>query len=209
MRKSAFALCLLLLLLTGCAAQPAEEAVPKGTPAQEEETAQETADSETPSDEIEVILPQSYLLASGAGGWSTVLFLENDGTFHGEYHDSDMGVTGENYPNGTVYRCRFSGTFALQTQDDSRFMNILSLETQDIPGEITYEDGQRMIGSAAYGLDGTEKLVIYPAGFSVADLPENFYAGWAQEYLYGETELPYTVLYHEMEQLAFVEYEFS
>ena len=42
------------------------------------------------------------MFSSGAGGWSTELKVADDGTFTGAYHDSEMELTGENYPNGTV-----------------------------------------------------------------------------------------------------------
>ena len=55
--------------------------------------------------------PKNFLFCSGAGGWSTGLKLNADGTFSGEYHDSNMGETGDGYPNGTMYECTFSGKF--------------------------------------------------------------------------------------------------
>ena len=53
-----------------------------------------------------------FTFASGAGAWSTELYVAADGSFTGLYHDADMGDTGEGYPNGTQYYCRFSGSFA-------------------------------------------------------------------------------------------------
>ena len=50
--------------------------------------------------------------SSGAGAWGTFLDLNDDGTFSGEFHDSNMGETGEGYPYGTVYVCDFSGKFS-------------------------------------------------------------------------------------------------
>ena len=38
------------------------------------------------------------------------------GSFEGSYYDADMGDRGENYPNGTVYLCNFSGKFTDITQ---------------------------------------------------------------------------------------------
>ena len=53
------------------------------------------------------ILPSEFELSSGAGGWATILKLNKDGTFTGQYYDSDLGDTGEDYPNGTVHFCTF------------------------------------------------------------------------------------------------------
>ena len=47
---------------------------------------------------------------SGAGAWSTDMRILEDGSFWGEYHDSEMGETGENSPDGTIYCCSFYGT---------------------------------------------------------------------------------------------------
>ena len=47
--------------------------------------------------------------SSGAGGWSAGLRIGEDGSFTGDFHDSEMGDMGEEYPNGTIYCCSFSG----------------------------------------------------------------------------------------------------
>ena len=38
-----------------------------------------------------------FEFCSGAGGWATDFTIDSDGHFSGEYHDSDMGVTGDGY----------------------------------------------------------------------------------------------------------------
>lgn len=53
-----------------------------------------------------------YGFSSGAGAWGTYFYLEKDGTFTGRFHDSEMGETGDGYPNGTVYISEFSGKFS-------------------------------------------------------------------------------------------------
>ena len=53
-----------------------------------------------------------FIFASGAGGWSTNMTIEGDGSFRGVYQDSNMGETGDTYPNGTVYQCSFQGRFS-------------------------------------------------------------------------------------------------
>ena len=56
--------------------------------------------------------PKEWSLLSGASAWSTELYLQSDGSFSGYYHDSDMGATGDAYPNGTLYESSFSGSFS-------------------------------------------------------------------------------------------------
>ena len=50
---------------------------------------------------------------SGAGGWATELEILPDGTFSGDYHDSEMGETADEYPDGSLYLCTFSGKLSL------------------------------------------------------------------------------------------------
>ena len=41
-----------------------------------------------------------FWFGSGVGAWCTTLQIQPDGSFEGQYHDSDMGDTGDGYPNG-------------------------------------------------------------------------------------------------------------
>ena len=59
-----------------------------------------------------------WTFSSGAGGWSTDLQIQPDGTFTGVFHDSEMGETADEYPDGTVYYCEFSGKFSAAAQED-------------------------------------------------------------------------------------------
>lgn len=92
-------------------------------PAQESPAPEESPElEEVPAAEEEEIpgrtpLPLTFVFSSGAGGWFTELELQPDGSFTGSYHDSEMGEFAEDYPNGTVYVCEFSGRFeALPTR---------------------------------------------------------------------------------------------
>ena len=82
--KSGFllGLVLCLFLISGCAGENAEPVLPFEEP-------------------VELVF------SSGAGAWGTVLELAPDGAFTGSFHDTNMGETGEGYPNGTVYLCSF------------------------------------------------------------------------------------------------------
>ena len=59
-----------------------------------------------------------FSFSSSVGSWFTALTVHTDGTFEGSYYDSDMGDTGDGYPNGIVYLSTFSGTFDHVTQVD-------------------------------------------------------------------------------------------
>ena len=40
----------------------------------------------------EDVANREFLFCSGAGAWSTVLTIHEDGTFEGYYHDTDIGI---------------------------------------------------------------------------------------------------------------------
>lgn len=92
---------------------------------------------------------------SGAGGWSTDLTLNADGTFTGEYSDSDMGDSGPGY-RGTEYICTFHGRFGDIEQVSEHVWSLtlaeLVLDTGHPIGEEWIEGGTRYISSAPYGL---------------------------------------------------------
>lgn len=107
--------------------------------------------------------PMSFYFSSGAGGWGTELYLNEDGTFDGYFHDSEMGEIGEDYPNGTVYTCEFSGKFGAAERLDMYTYSTKLLElTLDRPaGESWIEDGVKYISATPYGLENCENFMIY------------------------------------------------
>ena len=84
-----------------------------------------------------------FSFLSGAGGWSTELYINEDGSFYGTYHDSDMGDVGKKYPNGTMHYCSFTGKFGSLTKVDE-FTYKTTVEQMDYknkPGEKEIIDG--------------------------------------------------------------------
>ena len=79
---------------------------------------------------------KDFYFASGAGGWATELEIEEDGTFSGEYFDSDMGDRGTDYPNGTRYECEFEGSFQAPEKIDeySYRLKLENLSYEKKPG---------------------------------------------------------------------------
>lgn len=126
--------------------------------------------------ELFACLSEPFLFCSGVGAWSTTLSIAPDGSFAGEYHDSDMGVTGDGYPNGTKYICDFTGQFSQPTKVDDYTWSVQleSLTYDDALDTEEIRDGIRYILAAPYGLDGGEEFLIYLPGAPAADLPEGF-----------------------------------
>lgn len=116
----------------------------------------------------------NYSFMSGAGAWSTDVILYDDGTFEGEYHDSDMGDVGDDYANGTVYFCKFSGKFSpLVQKDEYTFTcSLETIEQEGVPGteEISEEDGVRYITSDPYGFENASEFEFYLPGKNVGEL---------------------------------------
>lgn len=123
-------------------------------------------------------IPLQFSFLSGAGGWSTELYMTGgdsyDGSFTGQYHDSDMGSVGEDYPNGTVYYCNFTGKFT-QPERLDEFVYSVKLEelTYDPAGEESIEDGVRYITAEPYGLENVGELRIYFPGYPIKNIPED------------------------------------
>lgn len=122
------------------------------------------------------MLPETFWFASGAGGWSTDITINPDGTFTGMHYDGDMGDTGDKYPNGTYYICNFNGKFS-QPKPINEYIYLMRLEyveADEEPNIITYEDGIRHITSYPYGLDEGDEFFIYMPNTPISCLPETF-----------------------------------
>lgn len=121
-------------------------------------------------------MPKSFDFSSGVGAWGTHIDIEMDGSFVGEYHDTDMGDTGDGYPNGTVYICNFNGKFSTPEQiDEYRYSTKLEfLEIEEIPGNEYYEDNMRYISSEPYGLENADDFLIYLPGCPLNNVSEEF-----------------------------------
>ena len=159
MRKSLSALLLILFLLAGCA--------PKSQPLPENEH-----------------YPMDFIFSSGVGAWHTHLVLYSDGTFTGEFSDSEMGEFGANYPNGTVYHCSFQGKFQREEPLDIHSFPLTLTELTATPTPNTEEitDGIRFVGSAPYGLTGesgpSAKFVLYDPTSPILGLDEELLSWW-------------------------------
>ncbi|MBO5064557.1 MAG: hypothetical protein J6D06_00375 [Clostridia bacterium] len=120
-------------------------------------------------------LPIEMYFSSGAGGWGTVVEITKDCKFSGNFHDSNMGDTGYGYPNGTVYVCRFNGSFTnvRKINNYTYAMNLASLYYTEEPGYTWYEDGRRYISTGAYGIEDGDAFCLYTPDTPVNTLPQD------------------------------------
>ena len=158
---AALVLCLGLLAGCGSASQPddaAEEpfqsaAAPEGS-APESDESDHPADADdapagdssadgTPISALPEDFPMELTFSSGAGAWRTVLTLQPDGSFTGQYSDWDGGGDPSQYPEGIYYICSFSGTFSdLRQLDETTYvMTLDTLTAQETEGEEWVEGG--------------------------------------------------------------------
>ncbi|MCI9124301.1 MAG: hypothetical protein HFH35_09535 [Eubacterium sp.] len=121
-------------------------------------------------------MPKKFVFASGAGGWSTEITLKNDGSFTGQFHDSDMGDIGTRYPNGTVYICDFSGKFsaAKRLNKYTYSMTLKKIKADKKAGKTYYQNGVRYVTSDPYGFDNGKNFRIYCPGIKMSKLPSGF-----------------------------------
>lgn len=148
-----------------------------------------------------------YEFASGAGAWSTELFINEDGSFEGYYHDSEMGETGDGYPDGTVYSCQFHGKFTDPVKVDDYTWTAkvtVELDAGQALSEIT-DDGIRFVLAEPYGLAKAKEVTFFLPGKPVDQLPEAFIS-WShlQEIDPDAKELPFPALWSEADDAGFV-----
>lgn len=133
---------------------------------QEMMTQEEGSTRSQSADALPFTQEMEMTFCSGAGAWRTSLLLSPDGSFTGYYVDSDMGATGEDYPNGTRYVCDFHGSFGeIRQISDASFsltLEELATDTGHPVGEEWIEDGVRNISSEPYGLDGEDGKALRP-----------------------------------------------
>lgn len=149
----------------------------------------------------------TFSFSSGVGAWGTLLYISEDGSFTGNYRDTNMGETGEGYSQGTVYCCEFSGKFTepVQVNEYTYSAQIEDLTYEQEPGTTEIFDDTQWIYSDAYGLTQSENFLFYLEGAPVSELPEE-YITWvryvSEESLDGG-QLPFIGLYNEAAQEGF------
>lgn len=145
--------------------------------------------------------PMNFLFSSGAGAWGTRLFLNEDGSFEGQFSDANLGESGKDYPNGTVYLCSFTGRFSISEKLDIHSYPLTLEEVTPDPDRLTgeewIEDGILYVTAGPYGLyndniDGTmsRSFVLYAPTTPIFGLDEELLSWWPGRY---ETAQPETL----------------
>lgn len=133
----------------------------------------------TPAPDLFSQIPSRYVFSSGAGAWGTELTLYPDGSFEGEYSDSDMGDSGDGY-DATHYSSVFTGRFInpVKINDMVYAFELESIFCEKPAGTeeiVSWDGGEthvREIYTDAYGLAGGKTFYLYVPGTPVSRLPE-------------------------------------
>ncbi len=134
--------------------------------------------------------PADFSHLSGAGGWSTVLSINRDGTLTGRYSDSEMGSSGEGYPNGTIYICDFSGviTDIEKINEYSYKMRLFDVTTHKPTGTEWIKNDVRYIAADPVGIYDQENkkmcedFILYLPDTPIDQVPEDFLIWWPYRY---------------------------
>ena len=132
--------------------------------------------------------------------------MDANGAFAGNFHDSEMGETGEGYPNGTVYGCTFHGQLSDPEKVDETTWKVkikVEMDEGQVPEAI--EDQIRYVTAPPYGLEKAETVMIYETGTPIEKLPEGFMS-WShmQEVDPDAKTLPYYGIWNETDDAGFV-----
>ena len=141
---------------------------------------------------------RQFGFSSGAGGWGEEFTIEKDGYFTGKYHDSDMGSTGEDYENGTVYSSSYSGHFTdIQKVDEYTYtMKLADISYKEEVGTEEFLCGVRYIYTDAYCLGDNDVFTIYLPGTPLNKISEEVLL-WIKGYNMSQTELTMIVIVDE------------
>ena len=183
------------------------------------------AEGMSKNDLIAALSNREFNFSSGVGGWGTSLYIGSDGYFFGIYHDSDMGVTGDGYPNGTLYYCPFEGKFSIPEYIPADATSVqLTLESIYYHGLERYGEGAesygeeirngvRLIYSRPYGPNDGRSFTLYFPQHLRAYTSEEFlsWARWTQSERadYSEDQLGGYALCNDSNQQGFTSHVIS
>lgn len=149
-----------------------------------------------------------FEFSSGAGAWSEGFTIEKNGYFTGSFHDSDMGVTGEGYPDGTRYSSSYSGHFTgLVKIDDTTYeMKLKDISYRDEAGTEELADNVRYIYTESYCLGGTDTFRVYLPGTPLHKLSEEIQI-WVRDANGSDNELTMPIITDEKNGYGIYSYE--
>ena len=175
-----------------------------------EEAAEAETDTEKQAESYEIYEQMDGIIfgfLSGVGAWETMLEVEPDGSFSGEFYDANMGETGEGYPNGTLYVCEFTGKFSKPEKVDetsySATVEKLEYATEKDGSSEFIEDKTLYIMTSPYGLGLGDEILIYTPGKLVSELSEGFMSWMMWQIPEDAVELDEIAIYNKSGEYVF------
>lgn len=156
---------------------------------------------------LDTLVGKNFVFSSGSGGWGSSLSIGPNGTFSGDYHDSDMGSTGPGYPGGTISESKVSGQFTRAHQVSPTLYEVYleNLQYEKPVGSSEIKENRKYEYYEAYGISKNTRMAIYLPGTPISSMSEEL-----RLYSYGlitedSQTLPVYVIQGDMEGF-FIEY---
>lgn len=169
-----------------------------------EATTEEVTEDNSVTGQLPIDGAQTLWFSSGVGGWGTYIALNADGTFMGQYSDSEMGAIGDENPNGECYISQFTGNFT-DIKQISEYEYEMYLETLDYDmGEPYIMEGVKFIPCEPYGIEGGERFILYVPGTPISMLPAEALDWWMGKFMDNPPDtLTGPCVYNEKDGYAF------
>lgn len=151
-----------------------------------------------------------FVYSDGVDEWKTEVKIKPNGSFKGQYNNTDLGAVGEGYPKGTTNICEFKGNFGEFVKTDETVYKI-SLQNMQLTtkAEQWIEDDVLFVPSKPVGLEEGEEFTLYLPGTPKSYLPETIKNSWQlQDYMEKsgqDAEIPCYILYNLTTDSAFFE----
>lgn len=132
----------------------------------------------------------SFLLTTGEG-WASMISIDENGGFGGEYYESDMSEQGIDY-DGVIKSCSFYGQLKeLEKIDDYTYSSlVVSLATNSNEEKEYVEDSVKHIIVAPKGIEKGANIVIHLPGKDTNLLDSQFVDWIKNGYYYEGDKLP-------------------
>ena len=126
------------------------------------------------------VFSNKFVYTSNIDEWYSSFTMKKDGSFRGKYFTEKKDSTGEDYPNGTVYYCDYYGYFTdiKQLNDYSYSLQLDKVNTQELVGKETIENGVRKIVTYPYGIESGKEFILYSPETPVSKVSSKVLVWW-------------------------------
>ena len=120
-------------------------------------------------------LTEDFTFSSGGGAWGTAVSINSDCSFNVDFHDGELSIKGEDYPNGTMYKADATGKFTdiKRINDYTYSMKMSELTYEKALGTEEIKDDIKYVYRTAYGLENAKRVYLYTPDAPISELPES------------------------------------